>query len=160
MRLCLLFRIHQRSMCLLTTTSSRNNKPLPRKHLTPLTRHIRCYTATHDWTRLFILDAIRQPRRIPRICQGVLLERSSNSETTIQLLWAMTFILTVGTELALPAYGRDPLDTSTIANLPKILHVRANGYDSASAFVTRNTVCTFCHLEVPFIVKQGLVRST
>jgi hypothetical protein len=64
----------------------------------------------------------------------------------------MTLVVTVRTELALPANRCNPLDTSTITNLPEILHIGAYGNYHTGTFVSGDAVGAFRHFKIPFIV--------
>jgi hypothetical protein len=101
-------------MSKLTTTSARNDDPLSRLNHTPLANNIRCNTSTHDRLRLLIPHPIRQPRRIARICHGILLKRPRNRKPAVQLLRTAALICAVGAELALATDGSDPIDTSAV----------------------------------------------
>jgi hypothetical protein len=81
------------------------------------------------------------------ISEGVFLERTRDSKARIQLLWTMTFIVAIRTELALATNRCNPLDTSTVANLPEILDIGAYRDHDTRTFVPGYAVGAFRHFE-------------
>jgi hypothetical protein len=120
-------------------------------------------STAHDRPSFLILDALWNSGGILSICQAVLLEGTRSRETRISLLQAMQFILTIRTELTSAANRRNPLDTSTVTDLPPAAHVIANGNDDACAFVTGNALCCLSHQytkSCPLIMNWGFVAAT
>jgi hypothetical protein len=71
-------------------------------------------------------------------------------------------VRSIETELAFLARTHDPLNTSSVTNLPQILYVRVHGDNFARAFVSSDAVGGISHLHTkssPLIVYEGFVRG-
>jgi hypothetical protein len=102
------------------------------------------------------------PRGISAISKNIFLERPCRCETRVQLLLTVQLVRPVETELAFLARAHNPLDTSSVTNLPQILYVRVHGNNLARTFMSSNAVGGISHLYTkssPLIVYKRFVRG-
>jgi hypothetical protein len=100
------------------------------------------------------------PSGISAISKTVFLECSRGRETRVQLLLAMQLVRSIETELAFLARAHDPLDASSVTELPQILYIRVHGYDLACTFMPSDAVGGIGHLHTkssPLIVYERFV---
>ena len=85
------------------------------------------------------------------------LECSNNAEAAIQLLLAMQLVLPIGAELTHATSRHNPLDTSSVANLPEVFDVVTDSNYHARIFVAGDALCSIHHGDAeicPLIVEE------
>lgn len=142
---------------------TREDNPLAWPYGTPLACGICSDATTHDWAGLLILDSVRETSGVSPIAQGILLESARDTEARILLIHTMQFIHAICTELTLATRAPNPLDSSTVTDLPLMVHCIAYGNNDTGTLVAGNPFRRRLHINAkvfPFIMNQGFVRRT
>jgi hypothetical protein len=116
----------------------------------------RCTLVQYVELLTFITDSIWDTRGVSAISNSILLEGAWDMDSCIDLIRTMHFIVDAqDTEFAVSARRPDPLDTSSITDLPLVFHIGADCHNHAGTFMASDAFCCFLHV-VSFGASQAI----